>query len=110
MTLRLGRLPLRSIRRLLAMTEQISPAAMSKEVVSPLETGATVLDTDEAGGLGEAGPSTSGGGGGGGAMRAADKWVKVNGPPVGVTFGARRIEEGADLWSHNAWLVPHSLL
>lgn len=36
-------------------------------------------------------------------LRAADKWVKENGPPVGVQFGARRIQEGADLWSHNAW-------
>jgi hypothetical protein len=36
-------------------------------------------------------------------ISAADKWVKPNGPPVGVMFGARRITEDADVWQHNAW-------
>lgn len=38
-------------------------------------------------------------------VRAADKWVKPNGPPVGVTFGARRITDDTDLWSQNAWYI-----
>ena len=36
-------------------------------------------------------------------VSAADKWVKPNGPPVGVSFGARRLQEDQDVWQHNAW-------
>lgn len=44
-------------------------------------------------------------------MRAADKWVKPNGPPVGVTFGARHLQNEDDVFNHNAWYVlRHSLL
>ena len=45
-----------------------------------------------------AGPSTV-------KISAADKWAKPDGPPVGVTFGARRIQDDSDLWQHNAWSV-----
>ena len=108
MTLRLTRLPLRSIRRLLAMTEPTSPST-STDRIHPTELGAT--DTQIEAGLNAgldvtdsaAGTGNENGVSAGPSVRAADKWVKVNGPPVGVTFGARRIEEGADLWSHNAW-------
>jgi hypothetical protein len=44
----------------------------------------------------EAGPSVK---------KAADKWVKPNGPPVGVTFGARRLKDEEDVFSQNAWCV-----
>ena len=37
------------------------------------------------------------------SVRAADKWVKANGPPVGVTFGARKLNQEQDVWEHNAW-------
>lgn len=42
----------------------------------------------------EAGPSR---------LRAADKWLKPHGPPVGIAFGARLLGEEEDVWSHNAW-------
>ncbi|ORX34064.1 putative S-adenosylmethionine-dependent methyltransferase [Kockovaella imperatae] len=44
----------------------------------------------------EAGPSRP-------TVSAADKWVKPNGPPVGVTFGARTLGEDQDVWEHNTW-------
>jgi hypothetical protein len=45
----------------------------------------------------EAGPSS--------LKRAADKWVKPNGPPVGVTFGGRKLRDEEDIFSQNAWYV-----
>ena len=42
----------------------------------------------------EAGPSR---------ISAADKWVKPNGPPVEVPFGARLLTEDQDVWTHNTW-------
>jgi hypothetical protein len=47
----------------------------------------------------EAGPSR---------LRAADKWLKPHGPPVGVAFGARLLGEEEDVWSQNAWYVESS--
>jgi hypothetical protein len=42
----------------------------------------------------EAGPSK---------RTAAQKWHNPDGPPVGSNFGARRLDEDQDVWSHNAW-------
>lgn len=43
------------------------------------------------------------------AGKAADKWVKPNGPPVGSQFGARLLTEEEDVWGQNAWCVPGSV-
>lgn len=44
----------------------------------------------------EAGPSTL-------RVSVIDKWLKPNGPPRGVSFGARKLQEQDDVWSNNAW-------
>ncbi|BEI80086.1 hypothetical protein CcaverHIS002_0106150 [Cutaneotrichosporon cavernicola] len=44
----------------------------------------------------EAGPSTL-------RVSVIDKWLKPNGPPKGVSFGARKLQEQDDVWSNNAW-------
>jgi hypothetical protein len=36
---------------------------------------------------------------------AYDKWHKKNGPPVGSSFGARKLAEGEDPFEFNAWYV-----
>jgi hypothetical protein len=99
MTLRLALPRLRNLIRMADTTPSTQPLVETRpgaereqeqEQESVAESGLnTPLDVQDA-----PGPSR---------LRAADKWVKANGPPVGVQFGARRIEEGADLWAHNAW-------
>lgn len=32
-----------------------------------------------------------------------DKWLKPDGPPRDVSFGARKLGEADDVWSNNAW-------
>lgn len=44
----------------------------------------------------EAGPSTL-------RVSVIDKWLKPNGPPKGVSFGARKLGDEDDVWSNNAW-------
>jgi hypothetical protein len=69
-----------------------TPATDSTSVISPAEV-AHEVTPDPTDNLSVPGPS----------VRAADKWVKANGPPVGVTFGARKLNEEQDVWEHNAW-------
>jgi len=38
-------------------------------------------------------------------LTAYDKWHKKNGPPVGSSFGARKLAEGEDPYAFNAWFV-----
>ena len=38
-------------------------------------------------------------------LTAYDKWHKKNGPPVGSSFGARKLAEGEDPFEFNAWYV-----
>ena len=38
-------------------------------------------------------------------LTAYDKWHKKNGPPVGSSFGARKLGEGEDPYAFNAWYV-----
>lgn len=41
-------------------------------------------------------------------LTAYDKWHKKNGPPVGSSFGARKLVEGEDPYAFNAWCVVQS--
>jgi len=36
-------------------------------------------------------------------LTAYDKWHRKNGPPVGSSFGARKLAEGEDPYAFNAW-------
>lgn len=42
-------------------------------------------------------------------LTAYDKWHKKNGPPVGSSFGARKLGEGEDPYAFNAWYVYCSM-
>lgn len=37
-----------------------------------------------------------------------DKWLKPDGPPRGVSFGARKLGDADDVWSNNAWWASSS--
>jgi tRNAThr (cytosine32-N3)-methyltransferase len=58
----------------------------------------TTMDTP--GSIPEAGPSSPPK-----VLTAYDKWHKKNGPPVGSSFGARKLGEGEDPYAFNAWYV-----
>lgn len=78
------------------MAETLTPTDVETPLVSTIATPHDTPGSTTPVPSAEAGPSTI-------RQSVIDKWLKPNGPPRGVSFGARKLQEQDDVWSNNAW-------